>query len=306
MSPRRSNATRSTISLPASILDRSRMSDRMRRQRVGRVADLLDVLQPPAVVDLGRARQLRQAHQRVERRADLVAGVGQERALGAVGGLGLVARAGQRLLDDAPLGDVLGQPDRAAGRLRRIERLGQQPAGEGAAVAAHHRHLEVDLLAARQRRAHLLAHRVERVVRRPHHALLLVLQRAARPAEHLVEARVGHHDAAVARERDAHQRVLEDRLALAPRLLAGGDVARAGHLVVDVVDREARGRHQHRHAAPVARGHRGGEVLHGSGAGRACGRCDRAAWRRPTARARWACGRSPPRRGSRWWPGRSG
>ena len=131
-----------------------------------------------------------------------------------------------------------------------------------AAVAAHHRHLEVDRLAARQRRPDLVAHRVERLVRRPHHALLLVLQRAARPAEHLVEARVGHHDAAVARERDAHQRVLQDRLALAPRLLGGGDVARAGHLVVDAVDREARGRHQHRHAAPVARGHRRGEVLH--------------------------------------------
>jgi hypothetical protein len=233
-----------------------------RRQRVGRIADLLDVLQASPVVDLGRARKLRQPHQRVQRRTDLVAGIGQERALGAVGGLGLVACACQRLLDDAAIGDVLGQPDRAAGGLRRIERLGEQAAGEGAAVASHHRHFEIDRLSTRQRRVHCLGHRVERLVRRPHHALLLVLQCAARPAEHLVEARIGHHDAAVARERDAYQRVLEDRLALAPRLLAGGDVARAGHLVFDIVDREARGRHQHRDAAPIARGHRGREVLH--------------------------------------------
>ena len=130
------------------------MSDRIAGQALRAVEDLAQVVVAPVRVDIGAQRQPGQPEQAVERGADLVAGVGEERALGLARRLGGIARRRQRLVEAAPLGDVVGDPDRAAGLgLRAVDRLREQAAPEHAAVLAPHRALELELLAGRQQRA---------------------------------------------------------------------------------------------------------------------------------------------------------
>ena len=143
----------SSVSLPASIFDRSRMSEMMPVRLCALSWICSRYCWRRAGSQILAQRQPRQAEQAVQRRADLVAGVGEEGALGPVRGLGGVARRGQRLLDAAPLGHVLGDPDRAAlARVRRIDRLRQDARPEQAAVAAPHLALELDLLAGGEQR----------------------------------------------------------------------------------------------------------------------------------------------------------
>ena len=174
----------------------------------------------------GSVRQPRQPEQAVQRRAQLVAGVGQEGALRAVGGLGSVARARQRLFDLTPLGDVLDDPDRAAlGRMRGVDGLAGDTSQEGAAVEAPRLDLDLRRFTARQQRAERGTDALVVVVAVPDDAPALPDQRARRPAVHLLETRVGEHEALVARDGDADRRVLQDRLALQPLALVFADVA---------------------------------------------------------------------------------
>ena len=123
-------------------------------QRLRALGDLVQVLQALRLGRLGRARQPGQADHAVQRRAQFVAGVGQEGALGAAGGLGIVARAGQRQFELAPLGDVLDDPHRAAfGRALGVDGAAAHARQEGAAVLAAAAPLQLHRLAARQRRA---------------------------------------------------------------------------------------------------------------------------------------------------------
>ena len=64
-------------------------------QVMGRALDLAEAIAAAPVAALAQ-QQFRQADDRVHRRADLMAHVGEEGALGAAGGLGLVARLGKR------------------------------------------------------------------------------------------------------------------------------------------------------------------------------------------------------------------
>ena len=123
------------------------------RQGLRVVDDLVEVVLAFGRLDIAFARQLRQAQHAVERRAQLVAGVGEESALRAVGCFGLVARSRQGLRRLAPLGDVVDDPDRAAHRgMRRVHRFGQQPRKEAAAVLALRLMFELDELALSQPR----------------------------------------------------------------------------------------------------------------------------------------------------------
>ena len=86
---------------------------------------------------IGPPRQPGQTQHAVERCAQLVAGVGQERALGLVGGVGGVVGTGQLLLGAQGFGHVFDNPDRAAvGPGAAVQRLGADARIEAAAVAA--------------------------------------------------------------------------------------------------------------------------------------------------------------------------
>ena len=198
-----------------------------RRQQVGALADLVQVLAQPLGRHARLAGQAGQPGQAVQRRADFVAGVGQKGALGPAGGFGSVARAGQRLLGQTLGGHVFGDPDRAAmGQVERVDRLGAQPHGEAAAVAAPALALQIDRLAAQQRRADGKAqcfelHRVvpQRLQRQPRQAVWA-------PAVHLLKPGVGHDEPALAREGDADRGVGQDGLELQPGPCGLGHVAR--------------------------------------------------------------------------------
>ena len=75
-------------SLPASILEKSRMSLMMPSRRLAARVDLRRGSRAAARVEVGLQRQVRHADDGVHRRADLVAHVGEESALGLVGRLG--------------------------------------------------------------------------------------------------------------------------------------------------------------------------------------------------------------------------
>ncbi len=79
----------SMSSLPASIFEKSRMSLMMRQQRRAGVVDLADVVALLGI-ERGLEREVREADDGVHRRADLVAHVGEELALGLGGVLGLL------------------------------------------------------------------------------------------------------------------------------------------------------------------------------------------------------------------------
>ena len=223
------------------------------RQRARAVVDLGQVLAAPGLVEPRLPREPGQAHQTIERRADLVAGVGQEGALGPVGRLGLVARTRQRLGHGAAFGHVLGNPDRGAlGRVVRVDRSRQHAAGEGAAVLAAHRALELHRLAERKARSDQSAQFLVGGFVHRRHGRRLPHQLVGLPAEHLRESRVDELEVAVAGERDADRRVVEDRLALQPLALGAGHVAAVDHEVLAPFHAEARSRHQQREVAPLA------------------------------------------------------
>ena len=107
---RRSKATGSRSSLPASILEKSRMS---LMTVSSDSADALTMLQVLALLggQVGVQGQLGHAEDAVHRRADLVAHVGQELALGPVGGLGRLLGLLQLLLGPLAVGDVVADAD---------------------------------------------------------------------------------------------------------------------------------------------------------------------------------------------------
>ena len=107
---RRSKSTFSSSSLPASILEKSRMSlmmpSRFLPERCTVSAYLRCVLGQP-----GFQQQLGHAQHAVHRRADLVAHAGEERALRVVGRFGRFARQAQRFLAALALRDVARHGD---------------------------------------------------------------------------------------------------------------------------------------------------------------------------------------------------
>ena len=226
------------------------------RQGLRAVVDLPQIALAPGLVEPRLARQPGQSDQAIQRRADFVAGVGQEGALGTVGRLGVVARTGQRLVDGAALRHVFGDPDRRAlARVGRVNGTGQQPAQEGAAVAAGHRAFDFDRFATRQRGAEFFAHSGVGCVAGPDHSARLTDQRARRPAEHLLELGVGELEGAVAGHGNADRRVLQDRVALQPLEFDGRDIAAVDDQVVAALQHEVRRRdqQQERAAVPVKR-----------------------------------------------------
>ena len=88
------NSAGSSSSLPASILEKSSMSLMIAEQAVGRRLDRLEILRC-SCAEGGVQGQLGHAEDRVHRRADLVADVGQELVLGPVGRLGRLLRPAQ-------------------------------------------------------------------------------------------------------------------------------------------------------------------------------------------------------------------
>ena len=123
---------------------------------MGALGDLVQVGLAPRRRQAGLASQPRQPQHAVQGGADLVAGVGQEGALGPVGGLGGVKGAGQLLLGQVGAGHILGDPDPATGhRTGGVDGLGPQAYPERAAIAAAALALDVDAFTARQRRADL-------------------------------------------------------------------------------------------------------------------------------------------------------
>jgi len=93
---------------------------------------VVEVAAPALFVDVARAGQLREVQDSVGRRAQLMAGIGQEGAFHAAGGPGLGARGGQGQRDLTALGGVLDDPQ-GAGMLRvvRDDRLADHAAQRG-------------------------------------------------------------------------------------------------------------------------------------------------------------------------------
>ena len=156
-------------------------------------------------------------------------GVGLGKRLGALAhaDFELVMGAAQRLGRTSLLGDVFDDPDRSAlGRVRRVDRLGANPPEEAAAVAAHHFVLEVHRLPARQQRTDVGADGGVVLARSPDHVAGLAGQRALRPADHFLEARIDVFEALLASETDADRGVFEDRLVLQQHLTQRALLAR--------------------------------------------------------------------------------
>ena len=93
------NSTMSSLSLPASIAEMSSTSSTSASSAARRGLDRVEALALLGVQARGR-QQLGHARKPVERRAELVAHVGQEAALGLVGAARFVGRAGQRAQQD--------------------------------------------------------------------------------------------------------------------------------------------------------------------------------------------------------------
>ena len=182
-----------------------------------------------------------------------MAGIGQEGALGAVGGLGVVARARQRLPDGVALGHVFGNPyRRALARVRRVDGTRQQAAQESAAVAAFHHPFDVHRLAACQRRTDLATQRLVGRWVGPDDGARLAQQCPGRIAEHLLELRIGELEDPLARRGNADRGVFQDRFAFEPLALDAGHITAIEHEVVAAVEREVRRRQQQQHGAALA------------------------------------------------------
>ncbi len=251
---RSAKGTVSSVSRPASILRQVQDVRHQARQALRAVHHLVQVVAARVAVQVRLLQQPRQADEAVQRRADLVADVGQERALGAVGRLRLVLGLRQRGFDAPALGHVFHDPDRAtAAGVVRVHGPRQDPAQEAAAVAAPHQAFDLDLFARRQARTELRGRRPRSPPAGPHHVAGLADQLARGPAEHLLHQPVGLHETPVARQRDADRRVLQDRRMDQPRALGVADVARIDDQVGHPVHHERRRRQQHgdRLPAPV-------------------------------------------------------
>src|SRR5205085_6758693 len=129
-----------------------------------------------------------------------------------------VARGLQGLARLVLGGHIVVDPDRAGARLRRVDRLADELAPEEATVLAPVLALGADRTAL----AHLLVPRrvALMVLGRDVDAARALADELARPvAEHLLEAPVAALVGAVAHERDADRRVVEDQLLLGERAL---------------------------------------------------------------------------------------
>jgi hypothetical protein len=126
---------RSIASLPASIFEKSRMSLMM----VSRdSAEDLTICRYSrcSSSSVGVQRQIRHADDAVHRRADFVAHVGEEVALGPAGGLGRVARQDQALLPSNAVGQVDHGADQAADAAVGAGQAKPPPSSSGTMVAA--------------------------------------------------------------------------------------------------------------------------------------------------------------------------
>ena len=216
-------------------------------EALGAGEDLLEVVAARFRRQRLDQRQAGQAEQAVQRRADLVAGVGEEGALGPARRFGGIAGGGEQGVEAAPLGHVVGDPDRAAfARPHGVDRLAEQAAPEEAAVLLLHLALDLERLPGGEQRPGELADLGVLGFVDPDHRARLVAQLARRPAEDRLEARVDLDEAAVAGQGDADRGALEDRRVLEPCLLRGGDVAGIDDHVVAPVHGEDRRRDQHR------------------------------------------------------------
>jgi hypothetical protein len=134
------------------------------------------------------------------------------------------------------LGDVVGDPHRAARRVGVADRLGDDAREERGAVLAPHLPVDVELLARREHRHRDAAERLVALARGIDDLAGLADQLLGPPAEQLGELRIAQEELAVAREGDAdpgvgeHRLVLELREARAPgvarRRLLEGDLRR--------------------------------------------------------------------------------
>ena len=167
-------------------------------------------------------QDLRVAEHRVQRRAQLVAHLGEEIALRAVRHLGAVARDDElgvgsldpflRLLEGAA---VLADPDRAFGRIVLVLHIADQVDPEVRAILMPHEQLHLERLALRQQRCGDLAERLVFVVAAVQHARRQADGLLAVEAEQLGELRVVANDVPLAGEDDADWRVAHDRFHLA-------------------------------------------------------------------------------------------
>ena len=118
--PRRSSSIASMSSLPASILEKSRMSLMTISSESALRADRFGVVALRAI-ERRVEQQAGHADDAVHRRADFMADVREELALGAIGRFGGLGRAQQRFARGARFGHVLqraGQAQRPARRRR--------------------------------------------------------------------------------------------------------------------------------------------------------------------------------------------
>ena len=106
----------------------------------------------------------------------------------------------QRFLSEAALADILGDPDRALGRLRGRHGLRQQPAPEFVPTSPAHAPLEIDGLAGGKSRGRDRAKVVKALAAGKENRTFLARQVGGTVAEHAGKARVAMQDATAAGE----------------------------------------------------------------------------------------------------------
>ncbi len=163
---------------------------------------------------VGLQREMRHADDRVHRRADFVAHVGQEFRLGARGILGQFARPFDFLERRAFGADVVDDPHRAPGRILRIDRVAGHPGPELRAVLADHALFAPVHLAVPDLRIGLAPGQFEGLRVRVPQAGRPADQTAVGAAEQLVHPPVAADDGTVLQQHDARRRRIEDRLLL--------------------------------------------------------------------------------------------
>ena len=177
-------------------------------QRLRAVFDAAEVFAQARMSDVGLLGEAHQTEQSVQRRADLMAGVGEEFALGAARRFGTLFGFGERLVRLAPLRHVVEYPDvDRAVFVRHRARPNAEPSQH--AVMPLELALEVDRLAQLQRRLELEVEARKTRVVGPAHRQRLAAERPLRPAQLCFDAWIGMHDGAFTREQHADHRALQ-------------------------------------------------------------------------------------------------
>lgn len=146
--------------------------------------------------------------------------------------LQLLVRSGQGGLGLLALGDVHGDPDRALGRVGRVDELGAHFADHGRAVAAAQLDLAFVVVPGHQVRVAAAAHVFPARIAGVPAARRAAQQLAALVAQHLLEVAVAACQVPVAQEDDAHHGVVEQELLL---VLGSAQGCLGALLLVDVV-----------------------------------------------------------------------